>query len=491
MLKRLFVLEWKSFTRSADFGKGLAVRILMGFIALYLLVSVLSLGIALHYMLVTALPQQEPMVWVNRSLLAWFGLTFLIRMMFQKLPVMNVKPLLIQYVPRSTLTHYTLLKSSYSFYNWLSLVLFVPFVIVTKQETAWNYSALIPWLLAILALDMAINYLTLYMQSVGAGSIRKVWPILIGLSALAAWDYFGGFVVSGWFGQYFQWVLTVPIGVLPILIASGLAYVLLYRGIRHKLYLDAFLQDRREQVRAFDLSWTSRFGHLAPFLQLDLNLLWRTRRARSVLLVSLLFLLYGLLLYPFGEIHQTRNVFVGVFTTGIFLINYGQFIPSWDGSYYSLLMTLPMSIARYLESKAFLMYLSIALMFILSTPYLYFGWEVIAINAACAVYNMGVNVPVILYFGSWNRKRVDLNNGNYFNYQGTGAAQWLVSLPLLIGPLLCWGLADMIGGFYSAIALLTILGTLGLIMRRPMLRHLAARYHDKRYEFLTAFHQID
>src|SRR5699024_7518054 len=114
---------------------------------------------------------------------------------FQKLPVMNVKPLLIQYVPRSTLTHYTLLKSSYSFYNWLSLVLFVPFVIVTKQETAWNYSALIPWLLAILALDMAINYLTLYMQSVGAGSIRKVWPILIGLSALAAWDYFGGFVV--------------------------------------------------------------------------------------------------------------------------------------------------------------------------------------------------------------------------------------------------------------------------------------------------------
>ena len=130
-------------------------------------------------------------------------------------------------------------------------------------------------------------------------------------------------------------------------------------------------------------------------------------------------------------------------------------------------------------------------MFILSTPYLYFGWEVIAINAACAVYNMGVNVPVSLYFGSWNRKRVDLNNGNYFNYQGTGAAQWLVSLPLLIGPLLCWGLADMIGGFYSAIALLTILGTLGLIMRRPMLRHLAARYHDKRYEFLTAFHQID
>ena len=150
MLHKLFVLEWKSFVRSSDFGKGLAVRLLLNFIALYFLISFLSVGIALHYLLKDAYREMQPIALVNEFLLAWFSMIFLSRMIFQKLPVMNVKPLLVQNIGRGTLAHYTLLKSSYAFNNWLAVVMFVPFVVVTANQTAWTYQELLPWLVAVL-----------------------------------------------------------------------------------------------------------------------------------------------------------------------------------------------------------------------------------------------------------------------------------------------------------------------------------------------------
>lgn len=491
MLHKLFVLEWKSFVRSSDFGKGLAVRLLLGFIALYFLISFLSVGIALHYLLEDAYPEMQPIALVNDFLLAWFSMIFLSRMIFQKLPVMNVKPLLAQNIGRGTLAHYTLLKSSYAFNNWLAVVMFVPFVVVTANQTAWTYQELLPWLVAVLGFEIAINYFALYMQSTAAGGIRKVIPVMVIVLVLVALDYFGIFSISSVFGQYFQEVLRTPILALLPLLLVGSTYGLLFKDVRQKLYLDASLGDRQEKARAIDLSWTSRFGAIAPFLQLDMNLLWRTKRARNVSVVALLFLAYGLLFYPDEDINAVMYVFVGIFITGIFIINYGQFVPSWDGSYYSLLMTLPFSMDRYLESKALLMYLSVGIMLVLSTPYVYFGWEILGVHLACAVYNMGVNVPLILYFGSWNKKRIDLNNGNYFNYQGTGAAQWLVTIPILFGPLLIWGLAYWIGNFTIANGFLFFLGLGGLLMRRSLLSRISARYQENKYQFISAFSEND
>jgi len=105
-------------------------------------------------------------------------------------------------------------------------------------------------------------------------------------------------------------------------------------------------------------------------------------------------------------------VFVGVFITGIFVINFGQFVPAWDSTYYSMLMTQNISMNHYLESKAILMYISVGILTVLSTPYLYFGWDILWINVSCAIYNLGVNVPLILAFGAMNKKRIDLDNGN-------------------------------------------------------------------------------
>jgi hypothetical protein len=68
-------------------------------------------------------------------------------------------------------------------------------------------------------------------------------------------------------------------------------------------------------------------------------------------------------------------VFVGILMTGIFMLNYGQFVPAWDSNYYGMMMSQNIPMKQYLNSKAVLMSVSVLILAILSTLYLYFGCE--------------------------------------------------------------------------------------------------------------------
>jgi hypothetical protein len=70
-----------------------------------------------------------------------------------------------------------------------------------------------------------------------------------------------------------------------------------------------------------------------------------------------------------------------------------------------MMMSQNIPMKQYLASKAGLMSVS-QILAILSTPYLYFGWNVLAINLACATYNLGVNISVLLFAGSFNKKEL-------------------------------------------------------------------------------------
>ena len=53
------------------------------------------------------------------------------------------------------------------------------------------------------------------------------------------------------------------------------------------------------------------------------------------------------------------------------------------------------------------MAISVVALFILGIPYVYFGWKVLLVHFAAMIYNVGVNTHVILYGGTFNRKRIN------------------------------------------------------------------------------------
>lgn len=110
MFKQFINLEVKAFFRSASVGKSIALKVFLGFLALYFLLSFLVLGLALYPLLLEEFPNQKPIELVNDAVLFWLAIDLIFRFFMQSLPVMNIKPLLILPIPRKKVIHFVLLK---------------------------------------------------------------------------------------------------------------------------------------------------------------------------------------------------------------------------------------------------------------------------------------------------------------------------------------------------------------------------------------------
>ena len=202
-------------------------------------------------------------------------------------------------------------------------------------------------------------------------------------------------------------------------------------------------------------------------------------------------LLYGLVFYPQPQYADKEFffIFIGVFSTGIFLMNFGQFIPAWDSGYYKMLMSQNFKYERYLKSKFMLMSMSVVLLFLLGIPYVYFGWKVLLAHFAAAIYNIGVNTHVIMFGGTFNRKKINLDQKAAFNYQGTGAVQWLMGFPLMLLPMGIFGLINWLVNFEIAVIGLIVLGVVGIAFHQKLMTLITKKYIANKYVMIHAFDQ--
>ena len=484
MFQHFVKLQWKSFFRSAGLGKSLAIKIVMIFFGIYMLVSMAGLGALLFTILKKAFPDIDPVLKVSEYMMYWLLIELVLRYFMQKLPVMNIKPLLTLPIKKSAITHYILSSSVFSVYNFLSLFLFVPFCVVLVLNGYPTLNVLV-WLISIAGLVLTTNYINFVINK--SDTILIILGLLI--AGLYAIEYFEIFSLLQYVGKLFYTLYQYPLFVfIPIATAMG-SYYINYDFLRNRIYLDQSLKKKTKVAETSDLGWTKKFGDIAPFLQLDLKLIWRNKRTKTQVFVSFAMIFYGLFFYTMEEFAAVfpMKVFVGLFITGIFLSNFGQFIPAWDSAYYSMMMSQNIPLRKYLESKAGLISVSVVLMFLLSIPYVYFGWEAVAINLSCALYNLGINIPLILLAGSQNKKRIDLDKSAFANMQGTGAIQFLILLPLFGIPMILFSLLHFLISFEVAVIALSIIGIAGFAFKKPLLDWITEIYRKKKYATIAGF----
>lgn len=491
MFKRFLQLEWKAFFRSASFGQSLGLKIFMGFLAITFIFYFLILGIFSYPILEENFPNQKPMETFNNFVAIWIVMELFMRFMLQTLPVLNIKPLMINNIKRKTIIHFVLTKSIFSFYNILAPLAIIPFGIWCIREDNYSVVQITGWIIAMLSLVLVINYANFLIKKKFSDNLKAFLPYVIAVLILVGLEYFEIFKVSEFIGGILNFMVENPyLAVVPVLIAVGL-YYWNFSYLRNNFYLDSGLKGKATKVEATDLSWTKKFGDIAPFLQNDLKLIWRNKRPKSTIYMCLLFAAYGLFFYPnpmYADM-PAFLVFVGIFITGIFVINFGQFIPAWDSGYYSMMMSQNIPMKQYLDSKAGLMYFSIVVMAIISSPYIYFGVNILLLNLACAVYNAGVNVPLILYAGSFNKKRIDLEKSPFMNYQGTGATQWILGFPLLLFPIIIWYIVYKIFNETIATASLAFIGIVGLLLKNFFMEKIVKAYKTRKYGMIAGFKQ--
>ena len=103
-------------------------------------------------------PDQDPLIVVNSFLLFAITGDLMFRYLMQKLPVMNIKPLLLLPIKKKTIVNYVLVKSSFSFFNIMSLFFYIPFagVLISK---GYEMYGVFGWLFFMILLVQSANFL--------------------------------------------------------------------------------------------------------------------------------------------------------------------------------------------------------------------------------------------------------------------------------------------------------------------------------------------
>lgn len=488
MKRSFYYFAWKEMTRSANLKQNMAAKGVLIFLGLYFSLVALVMGFNLNLIIEKGHPGEPPIAVFNSLIFIYIGFEFVMRIMAQSLPTIGFQPFLTLNVRKKKIAGYLLKKSMLSFFNILPLFLVLPFtfkVAIHELET----SALIAWLASLFLMILVNHFLSIYVKWRTNESNWAFYGFMALAAGIYAIDYFEIFDITGTFGKFFDSITVQPLLVLILPVLIVLLYILNKKYLLSHFYLDE-LSRKKKQEKVHDFSWLNQIGEYGKMLTLEVKMITRNKRPRTTAIMSVLFLFYGLILYrQSGDkpIEEWTFVFCGMFMTGVFSMMYGQFFPAWHSRYYPFLMAQNVKMKQILQSAFFLMAATNVIFYLLSLGYMFISPKVLYTHLAVMLYNVGVNSFVIFALGLTSRKAIDLDQRATFNYQGMGAQQWLITFPILFGPLAVFGLFSLIVGKIGAYLILGGIGLIGIILHPKLIDYFSKKYLIRKHKMIAAY----
>jgi hypothetical protein len=475
-------------TRSPIFGRSMVINVVFALLILYMLANFLFLGFMLDKILLAAVPNGDPVGLLNSVLLYYLAAELFIRFFMQAMPALSITPFLHLPIKRSFILNFLLARSFINPANYISMAIFIPFAISTVSHyySAWTACA---WLLTIFLMIIFVILINTYIKR---QMLVKpfVTAIFIGVYALLIFlEFFGVSSLTSLSSIFFETLLEKPLFVAVPLILTISVYLLNYQFLKANAYPEEIDRaSRKKHISTQKFGFISRFGIIGELIGLELNLIMRHKRTKTILYTAAIFIFYGLLFYTNPLIGTGLRVFVAIFLTGFMAITYGQFIVGWDSKFFDGILTRNISTFDYFRAKYYLLVSFCVINYILATPYVYFGMDILLLQTACFLFNVGVNIPIILWFAQFNNK-VDLSSGSMMNWQGIGASQFIVMLPVLMLPMLIISAFSMFGLIDWGLATLTFLGITGILFHRLVIQYICKIYSNVKYKQAERFRQ--
>lgn len=487
MIKKFIYLEWKAFSRSASFGTNVALKIVVGFLVVYFSLIFIVAGAGTFYLLKKM--NLDPLLTINKFLIYYFLFDLAIRLLMQAIPVLNIKPLLTLAIQKQTIVHFSLGKTALSFFNIIHAFFFIPFTTVLLIE-GYDITAVICWHLAIISLIYINNFSNILLSN-----IDKLFVVFLGfIAALGGLQFYDFFDITDYTVLFFNGFYTLNgFFLIPVLSLIGI-YYLTFKYLKKNLYLDAELSDKHDVATTENLTWLNQFGTVGTFLKNDIKLIKRNKRSKMTITMSVLFLFYGLLFFSGGiETYNSAvmHIFAGIFVSGGFLFTFGQFVPSWDSSYYQLMMTQNIPYKGYITSKWWLIVIATIISTIIASFYLYFGWQVYLTIVVGAIYNIGVNSHLVLLGGAFTKTPIDLTttSGAFGDKKAFNINVMLLTLPKLLLPLGLYWIGFSLGNPNIGLALVALAGIVGFVLRDKVFSLIEKRYKIEKYKTIRAYKQ--
>jgi hypothetical protein len=487
--------EWYKTARAKAFYKNLTVNIFMAVIILYFAAIFLILGFKLSSLLegFNITLGLNPTEILNGITLYVMLVGILFRLFMQQLGTVNLFTYQMLPVKRSTIVNFLLLKPLASPMNYLMLLIVIPFA-VTSVNSYYEGATAFRFILNSVFLIWFNSLFTAFLKRRFASGFKSFLLVITVIATIFAIEWFRLFSLFNFSVSVFGFLLHHVWGSILILLFPVLAFVLNRWFFARNYYPEYFNRKVAKSdtgTAMVNLSFLDRFGSVGDFMALELKLILRHKRTRSLLYMSGFFLLYGLIFYTKKMYGDGYMFFIAMFITGLLMFMYGQWIISWDSAYFDGLMTKNIPVRDYIKANYNLLIAFNAICFILTTPYFFFGTKIILMQIAAFFFNTGVNTVILLYFSTYNTKRINLSQGTAFNYQGTTFKNFLIVIPMMVFPMLIIGGLSFFMEIRIILAVISCMGLLGIVFRKQLITLCINQFNRRKYALAQGFRESE
>ncbi len=487
MILYLLKHQWAQFRRSASFERELGLTILIAVIVLFFTANLIFLAIKLPELINNIDGIGDPVKFINVAIIYYLLAELVIRFLLQQVPVLDIQPYLSLPIKRKNIARFLLGKSIFSIFNVYALVLTLPFALKGLVPT-FGFGSAMAWFVSVVALSLSLHFFNILFKK-KLEEIPVVWVIILALAAgnYALTHYYGINIFEPIANALYAIIGQPYLVIVPLFLMATLIY-LSYKFFCENLYLEEITEKKANNVETYSES----FGFLGrstlsnTLILQEIKMIIRHKRTRSVLLLSLLFVGYGLIFFGEDNYSGTKSfyIFLGIFMSALFTINYGQFFWSWYTNQLDFFLTRPIAVQSLIEARYKLLIVASLVSTALCVPYVYFGWDVLLLLICCCLFNMGINIPIMIRISMWSPKPIDLNKGAIMNYQGTGAAQWLMGLPILLSPYAVFIPVNYFFGYIPALLAIALVGAIGIVLRNYFIGLIARKFAQLKYKFI-------
>ena len=485
MTKLLLYLRRKAFLRSPLLTTNIILAIVVGVYGFFFALFLLGMGAGTYFMLEEE--NLNPFETINRYLIYFFACDIMLRYVFQKFNSNNIKSLLLTNISKTKIVKNILFSSIYSVYNIFGLLFLIPLAITVIANIGFSIPLLL-WSISLILFLYLNNYLNLLLNKINAVFYTFFSiVILIGIAS-----YYQIFEITDYTYYLYNAFYDYPFLILALIALIAFIINIAYKNYLSNLYLDKGLEAKQEEVKNINLTWLDQFGTTGTFLKLDIKMLLRNKRSKSTMLMSFGFVFYGLLFFTnISDIYNNpiMYMFASIFVTGGFIFSFGNYIPSWDSSYYPFMMTQKITYHDYLKSKWWLMVGATAICAVICSFYLYFGLDIYLMILSAAIFNIGVNTHLVMLSGAYVKTPIDLTtNQNLMGYKNAfNIKTILLAMPKMLLPMFLYGIGVLIKDATLGYILVTLTGIAGFAFRNYIFKQIEKVYKKEKYSTLAAY----
>ena len=278
---------WKGTVRSVVWHRNLGVNIFLGIVFLMLFFNFLSIGLFIDRIFEESLPGKDPVAIFNSILLYYFGIDLLLRYLIQQAPGVIARPYLHLPISRKKIAHFSLIRSLFSIFNFLPLLIFMPFVIKIILPR-FGITSAAGWFFSLTILMLCNNFLFLYLEKLAVAKLKASLLFISVLIALFLADKLEIVSLSSASVVIFNSFIQHPFFIIGPLALLVFIYLLNLRLFVHHLYLDWLgLVHTKSRLFSGSFSYLDKFGEVGEYISLELKLLLRNKRSRSTLIFAL------------------------------------------------------------------------------------------------------------------------------------------------------------------------------------------------------------